>query len=75
MGAGCTDAFLSGAGGGSLKAEMAGKSIIIEVDANSKLGPDLIPGNKHQQSDNGRILTGVIKRQNLIIGNSLKQCK
>ena len=29
------------------KAELAGKSIIIQLDAKSKLGPDLIPGDKH----------------------------
>ena len=31
-----------------VKAELAGKSLIIEMDANSKLGPQLIPGDKHQ---------------------------
>ena len=58
-----------------VKAELAGRSIIVEMDANSKLGPELIPGDKHPQSDNGRILADIIKRQGLIIGNSLKQCK
>ena len=33
------------------KADLAGKSVIIQLDANSKLGPDLVPGDKHQQSD------------------------
>ena len=37
-----------------VKAELAGKSIVIEMDANSKLGPDLIPG--------GRILAEIIER-------------
>ena len=58
-----------------VKAELAGKSIIIELDANSKLGPELIPGDKHQQSENGRILAGIIERHGLILGNSIKQCK
>ena len=58
-----------------LKAEMAGKSIIVQLDANSKLGPDLVPGDRHQQSDNGRLLAQIISRHGLLIGNSLKQCK
>ena len=58
-----------------VKAELAGKSLIIELDANSKLGPDLIPGDKHKQSDNGRILAGIVERHGLLIGNALKQCE
>ena len=58
-----------------VKAELAGKSIIIEMDANSKLGPELIPGDIHKQSDNGKILADIIGRHSLIIGNSMKQCK
>ena len=57
-----------------VKAELAGKSIIIELDANAKLGPDFIPGDKHQQSENGRLLANIIERHGLIIGNSLKKC-
>ena len=57
-----------------VKAELAGKSIIIELDANAKLGPDFIPGDKHQQSENGRLLADIIERHGLIIGNSLKKC-
>ena len=34
-----------------IKAELDGKSIIIEMDANSKLGPLILSGNKHQQSE------------------------
>ena len=30
-----------------VKAEIAGKSILIEIDANSKLGPHLVPGDMH----------------------------
>ena len=58
-----------------VKAELAGKSIVIEMDANSKLGPALIPGDKHPQSDNGRILAGIIQRHGLLIGNALPQCE
>ena len=58
-----------------VKAELAGKSIIIELDANSKLGPQIIPGDKHQQSENGKILSRIIERHGLVVGNALKQCQ
>ena len=38
------------------KAEMLGKSVFLEMDANSKLGPEFIPKDPHGQSQNGRIL-------------------
>ena len=58
-----------------VKAELEDKSVIIEMDANSKLGPTIIPGDKHQQSDNGRILAGIIERHGLIVGNALSKCE
>ena len=58
-----------------VKAELDGKSILIELDANSKLGPELIPGDLHSQSDNGKILAAIIARHGLVIGNSMKQCQ
>ena len=51
---------------------MAGSSVILQLDANSKLGPNLIPGDPHNQSTNGSMLAGIIARQNLVIGNSLR---
>ena len=53
------------------KAEMEGKSIIIEMDSNSKLGPDLIPRDPHSQSVNGKTLAGIIERHGLIVTNGL----
>ena len=58
-----------------IKAEIAGKSVIIEMDANSKLGPNIIPGDMHSQSENGKILADIIQRHNLIVGNGLSKCK
>ena len=55
-----------------VKAELAGKSILIEMDANSKLGPHMIPGDVHVQSENGKILSTIIARHGLIVGNSMK---
>ena len=58
-----------------VKAEIEGKSIIIEMDANSKMGPDLIPGDLHEQSENGKVLADIIERHGLIIGNAMPKCK
>ena len=48
--------------------------VLIELDANSKLGPELIPGDMHSQSMNGKILAAIIARHGLVLGNSMKQC-
>ena len=37
------------------KAEMLGKSIFLEMDANCKLGPEFIENDPHIQSTNGRM--------------------
>ena len=39
-----------------VKSELAGKSTIIEMDANTKLGPEHIPKDPHPMSENGKIL-------------------
>ena len=57
-----------------VQAELSGCSVMIEIDANSKLGPAFISHDK-KQSPNGRILAGIINRQKLKVGNGLKQCK
>ena len=44
------------------KAVLNGCSVFIKMESNSKLGKDLIPGNPHNQSPNGRILAEIIKR-------------
>ena len=58
------------------KAELQGKSIIIEMDSNSKLGPTVIPQDPHEQSPNGKILSGIIQRHGLIVANGIvNKCK
>ena len=52
-------------------AEYEGKSVIIVMDANSKLGPNLIPGDPHAISKNGRVFEGIIERHALCVVNSL----
>ena len=58
------------------KAQLNGKLIYIQMDANSKLGPDIIKGDPHKQSENRKILARIIRRNALIVMNSLeKKCK
>ena len=54
-----------------IKAEMQGKSVIIELDSNSKLGPEVIPQDPHSQSPNGKLLADIISRHTLILANGL----
>ena len=55
-----------------IKAELHGKSMIIQMDSNSKLGPEIIPHDPHNQSQNGAILAGIIERHGLVVANSLR---
>ena len=55
-----------------VSAKLANKSIIIQMDANSKLGKELIPNDPKDQSPNGAVLAGIIKRNVLIVVNSLE---
>ena len=56
------------------KAVLAGKSVLFESDANSKLGPELIPRDPHKMSPNGAILASIVERQNLIVVNGSTKC-
>ena len=55
------------------KAQSAGKSIIIEIDANSKLGPTYIKRDPKSMSLNGRILSGIIERHALTVANGVEE--
>ena len=54
-----------------LKSSLLGKSIIVQPDANSKLGPESIAKDIHDQSPNGALLGGIVKRNNLVVANGL----
>ena len=56
-----------------IKAELHGKSIFIEMDSNSKLGPEIVSNDPHEQSPNGQILAGIIQRHGLIVANSINE--
>jgi hypothetical protein len=56
-----------------VKAKLNGKLVYIQMDANSKLGPDIIEGDPHEQSGNGKILAEIVNRHNLTVVNSVKE--
>ena len=57
------------------KANLAGKSIIIELDANAKLGKKYIPDDPHDMSPNGAILAEIVERQDIVVGNGTSICQ
>ena len=58
-----------------VKAQMAGKSIIIEIDANSKLGSTYIPNDPNVMSPNGKILANIIEKNALIVAKACKNAR
>ena len=58
-----------------VKANLAGKSIIIEADFNNKLGKKFIPNDPHPQDRNGKLLSDIIRRQKLTVANGLVVCQ
>ena len=52
--------------------ELEGRSIIVALDANAKLGSNYIPGDPYPQSENGKILSGLIERHALCVVNGLE---
>jgi hypothetical protein len=54
-----------------VSAEIEGKSVLIAMDANSKLGPRYISGDPHEMSQNGRVLEGIIERHEMCVVNGL----
>ena len=57
------------------KADLAGKSVIVEADFNSKLGTQFIPNDPHTQDKNGKLLANIIMRQRLCVANGLGVCE
>ena len=63
----------------SLEQEIvAGKNencmILVQMDANAKLGKDVISHNPNELSDNGRLLLDLIERENLAVLNTSQLC-
>ena len=59
-----------------ISARLGNKSIVIQMDANSKLGDKIIPNDPKYQSPNGAVLAEIVERNDLIVANGLTQkCK
>ena len=54
---------------------MAGALVCMELDANSKLGPKIIPGDPHSQSENGKLLEDFLEENDLIVVNGMDVCE
>ena len=53
-------------------AQLESKSVIIAMDANSKLGPTYIPNDPKSMSKNGKVLAALMERYALYVVNGLK---
>ena len=49
--------------------------VLIQMDANAKLGRDILPQDPHPISNNGKLLRDIIKRQNLSCLNAHALCQ
>ena len=56
------------------RAMLAGKSLIVEMDANSKLGAKYIGKDPHGISQNGVILASIVERHQLVVVNGSTKC-
>ena len=56
-------------------AQLAETLVCIELDANSKLGSRLVPGDPKEQSSNGKLLEKVIEDNDLIVVNGTDLCE
>ena len=54
---------------------MAGTLLCMELDANSKLGAELIPGDPKPQSRNGKYLQRFIEENDLVCVNGTDLCE
>ena len=52
-------------------AEIYGRSVIIQMDANAKLGSSYIQNDPNKTSGNGKILAGILERHAMIVINGL----
>ena len=55
-----------------VKAEMENKSVIIQMDANSKLGPEIIKNDPHAQTPKGKLLSDIMVRHGLLVVNGIE---
>ena len=49
--------------------------VLIQLDANAKLGSDIIKDDPHIMTENGQLLLDIMERQNLSVVNAMEECK
>ena len=47
----------------------------MEMDANAKLGPNIVKGDPKEQTNNGKLLLDVVKENDLTIVNGTNLCE
>ena len=57
-----------------IKAKDEGCLVLIEMDANAKVGRDIVPGDPNEESEKGKLLEQFVERQHLKILNSSNKC-
>ena len=58
-----------------IKAKADNCFIIVEMDANAKLGNLIIKNDPNTMTSNGKLLFDIVERQNLVIINAMNICK
>lgn len=58
-----------------IKAKDSKCFVLLQMDANAKIGKDYIKGDPHTMSSNGRLFLDVSLRQHLVIANTLDFCE
>ena len=56
-------------------AKLSDNLVCIQMDANSKLGKQVIKGDPHEMSKNGKALQEIIISEDLIVINATEKCK
>ena len=54
---------------------LAGREVIISMDANAKLGNKWIPKDKHSICENGKLLEKVLIKHALVVANGHVKCQ
>ena len=53
---------------------ISGCATFVEMDFNAKLGGEIIKGDKHEMSSNGKLLKDLIDRNDLVVVNATDKC-
>ena len=57
-----------------MKSKLSGAMVCLELDANSKLGSEVIPGDPNEKSENGKKFHKFVLENDLIVVNSKELC-